>query len=158
MTSHASKKGFSLIEILIFVSIISVILVAAAGYVIKLLFVLNVNRHKALASYYTEDTKAWLDGERETNWQTVVDASSVSGTVYCLNNELELEDQLSDFAEGACTTADGIGTRVPQIYKRELTLTTNATQSQVTASVVVSWVEGEKNQSVTLQTIYFPWY
>lgn len=151
------SDGFSLFEVLIFVAIISTVLIAAASYMVRLLVTLNINQHKSLASYYAEDVKNWLDGERQTSWLDLVSKSSTTGTTYCVNNALPLLATLSTLTAGSCSNYNGVGVREPRIYKRELTLTTTPTESQVSAHIVVSWQEGGKTFSIPLDTIYFPW-
>ena len=57
-------KGFSIIEVIVFTSMLSVVLVAAVGYTVRLVFTMTHNRHKLMATHYVEEVKEWYVKER----------------------------------------------------------------------------------------------
>ena len=61
-------RGFSLIEVMIFVSILGIVFIITIGYVINLLRTMKVNEHKVMATYYAEELREWLKSEKEADW------------------------------------------------------------------------------------------
>src|SRR3990167_6886792 len=70
--SHSNSlnlnKAFTLIEIMIFVSLLSMVLIVAVGYVTRLLMNMKVGEHKIYATFYVEEVSEWLISERYADW------------------------------------------------------------------------------------------
>src|SRR3989344_8270460 len=94
------NKAFTLIEIMIFVSLLSIVLIVTVGYVTRLLMNMKVNEHKIFATFYVEEVSEWLLGERESDWNNFHSKASVSapGTTYCLNNSLSPNNTINILA------------------------------------------------------------
>ncbi|MFA9288588.1 MAG: prepilin-type N-terminal cleavage/methylation domain-containing protein [Weeksellaceae bacterium] len=154
------NQGFTIIELIIFITLLSTILVVAASYVTRLLYNMTTNEHRVKARFYAEEVVEWLNGERQSDWQAFQNEASVAGTVYCLNGTISLDTLLQDLTPGACSGTNngyvGVGNRAPKIFKRELTLTKNTASNatQVTARITVSWVDRDIEYSVPIETIY----
>lgn len=154
--------GFSIIEIIVFVSLLSIILVAAVGYTVRLVFTMTHNRHKILATHYVDEVKDWLDGERESDWEVFQGRSSTgTGTTYCMNAPLQLLTRLNTLAAGACGF-NGIGAVIPTnplIYRRTLTLQKDQAETArtVTATIRVSWRDEGVLYTESIETIYSLW-
>ncbi len=151
------QKGFSIIEIMVFVTILNLVFVAAVSLVISSLFRMRVNIHRARAVFYAEELKEWLNGEREADW---LGLSGRVGSTLCANNQLNLNTSFTDFATGTCPFT-GVGANNPRIFRRRLTLT-QSTPTQITAIIEVSWNESSANGSLqqfdeTIQTVYTNW-
>src|SRR3989344_8441570 len=88
------NKAFTLIEIMIFVSLLSMVLIVTVGYVTRLLMNMKVSEHKIFATFYVEELSEWLISERYADWDGFQSRASVSapGTSYCLNNSLNPSD------------------------------------------------------------------
>lgn len=156
-------KGFTLLEVMIFTTILSVVLVAAAAFTTRLVYNLRINEHKIYANIYSSELMEWLSSEREADWTSIYNAATNSpGTTYCVNDDLQLTTTMADIlptAGGSCLY-NGITGKTPTIYKRELILVRNGV-NQVTATVRVSWQErnsgGLATYSDELQAVYTSW-
>ncbi|PIV09823.1 hypothetical protein COS31_05550 [Candidatus Roizmanbacteria bacterium CG02_land_8_20_14_3_00_36_15] len=150
MTKNISKS-FSLIEVLVFISILSILFVAAASTTIFALRNMKINEHKILATYYGEELLGWLRGEKENDWNSFLLQSDTFPLykVYCFK-----ETPISDWgSNNSCLADDWLSA----IYKRELYLSKNDDSSQVNVRIVVSWTELEVNYSVPLSTVFTIW-
>lgn len=147
------KSGFSLVEVLIFVSILSLFFVVVAATTMSSLRTTKINERKILASRYAQEAVAWLKGQKETNWSSFVVYSAPTGTTYCFNTTPIAAWPSS----GSCAAFGGLD---PALYKREVTLTSidcSGTICQVNVAVAVQWQELEKTYNVPLNTIFSIW-
>lgn len=147
--------GFSIIEVIIFIGILSVVLTAALGFTIKMIMTVRINEHRLRASHYVEEVVEWLNGEREADWEVFESFSSTGGTVYCINQPLAINNTLATLATGACTS-NGL---TPAIYHRELTLSKDSltTATRVAATIQVTWIEDGVQYVEQIQTGYSVW-
>lgn len=158
-----TKRGFTLLEVMIFTTILSVVLVSAAAFTTRLVYNLRINEHKILANVYASELLEWLNSEREANWNTVYNmASNSPGTTYCVNGNILVTTLSTDTTVFRIPVAgnpcgfDGITGRNPAIFRRELILVRNST-NQVTATVRVTWQEAGVTYSDEIQAIYTSW-
>lgn len=159
----ANKKGFTLLEVMIFTTILTVVLVSAAAFTTRLVYNLRINEHKIFANIYASELLEWLTSEREANWNNVYSVASNSpGTTYCVNGNLTVNTTFADTTVFRIPTVgnpcifNGITGRPPTIFKRELILVRNGT-NQVNVTVRVSWQEGATTYSDEIQAIYTSW-
>lgn len=147
------KSGFSLVEVLIFVTILSLFFIVVAATTMSSLRTAKINERKILASRYAQEAAQWLKGQKESNWEAFVAYSSSGGTNYCFN-----QTPITAWpSTGLCSDFTGLD---PAIYKREVTLTSvdcSGTICQVNLAVSVRWQELEKTYSVPLNTILSVW-
>jgi len=147
------KNGFSLMEVLIFVSILGLFFVAAASVTTYLISTLKSNEYKTIASHYAEEALEWIRSQKEGDWAEFVtkDTSAGGGTSYCLKT-LDAWP-----AEGSCSPADVFGN--PTIFKREAIIKKIATTpiTQVDIQVTVSWQERGREMSLPLKTVLKLW-
>ena len=150
-----TQFGFSIIEVIIFIGILSVVLTAALGFTIKMIMTVRVNEHRLYATHYVEEVTEWLNGEREADWEEFESHATTGGTVYCINNTLAISTLFDDLTTGACTT-NGL---TPAIYQRELTLSKDipTTATRVSATVQVTWIEEGVQYVEQIQTGYSVW-
>ncbi len=155
----ANKKGFTLLEVMIFTTILTIVLVSAAAFTTRLVYNLRINEHKVFANVNASELLEWLTSEREANWSNLYNAAgNAPGTTYCVNGNLTVSTTFADptvFTAAPCAF-NGITGRVPAIFKRELILTRNGT-NQVTATVRVSWQEGATVYADEIQAVYTSW-
>jgi len=154
-------SSFSIIEVIVFASMLSVILVAAVGYTVRLVFTMTHNRHKLLATHYVEETQEWLNGERESDWQQFQDYSTTTGRTYCINDPLDLSSTMASLSIAVCDFT-GVGTATatnPLIYRRRLILSKDRpeTASRVTATIQVSWQDEGVLYTEEIVTVYSVW-
>lgn len=141
------KKGFSLIEVLVFVTILSLFFVAAMAVTTYSLRTMKTNQYKILAAHFAEEGLEWLRGQKEDDWTAFIalDTSLGSPTTYCLST-------LDFSSPGECGENYTLGT--PQIFKRELSIENipdNFNPDQVNATVTVVW---EGGTPVEVQTVF----
>lgn len=87
-----NNDGFSIIEILVFVAIISFLFIALTATVTSALRRMGTAEHRVYATHYAEELQEWLRAEKESDWNTFVARDiSGSGTLYCFNTELNFE-------------------------------------------------------------------
>ena len=159
---NTGKKGFSIIEIIVFMTLLSVVLVAGVGYTARLIITMSHNRHQLLATHYTDELKEWLGGEREVDWENFQDHASVAGIEYCLNNRLDLSDTidtiLTSASLGGCSFTGVSGTD-PLIYQRTLFLRKDVaeTATRLRATIRVAWRDEGVLYQEEVQTVYSVW-
>jgi len=144
-----NNKSFTLIEVLVFVSILALFFVSAAVITTASLRNMQINQHKILAVHYGEEGLEWIKGEKEKNWNAFTSKSGNSGNTYCLNS---LSSSSLSSAE-SCSDSDHFGT--PSIFQREATLTTDS--NEVKVEIIVKWSELGKEYSVPITTILSVW-
>ncbi len=139
-------RGFSLIEVLVFVTILSLFFVAASSVSIVSLRNLKSNENKILATRYAEELVDWLSGEKEDDWNIFYNKSSNAGTVYCFNNLV-----ITWPASGACASYG-----LSAFFKREATLKRGLIGSdpKIDVTVDVSWSEASQTLKVPIKTIF----
>lgn len=142
---HSLQEGFSLIEIMVFVGIFSMVFISAISYAISSLYRMKLTEHRTKALFYAEELKEWLDGEHENDW--ILFHAKASGQTYCVNQALELNMSISSLTSGNCGM-NGVSGSTPRIFRRTVTLTSN-TPTQVTAHIEITWNETSANGSIT---------
>jgi len=157
------KNGFSIIEIMIFVSLISMVLVAATGYTRQLLQTMHYNQNKMLATRDIDDVIEWLNQEREIDWQNFQSkAMTAPGANYCMNATIGLSAPITALVITNPISNCGFTRTVSgRSFKRIVNLQKNTantvTANIVTATITVSWVEGTQPLSETVQKTYSLW-
>lgn len=163
-----NESGFSLIEILVAVMILSVVLVASAQAVSRSIQSLSVEEHRIYAAYLAEEMADWLNTEREINWQTFTTfaSSPPNPRVYCVNMNVDpsaatpptLATVLS--VTGDCTgQARGItgmaALGVPQIFHRVVELQPVGNPiTRINVLVRVRWNDYGQNYEVPVRTSF----
>lgn len=167
-------RSFSLVEVLVFVSILSVFFVIAASVATVSLKNMKANEHKLLATHYARQLEDWLRAQKEIGWggsawasgtpttftewvtKNAVVNSGVYTTSYCFNTPVINSWPLST---GLCSGLyDGLN---PQIFDRSVTLTSYSAAGssppyiyQVNADVRVAWQELGQPYNVTTKSEY----
>lgn len=157
MVKKKLQRGFSLLEVMVFVTILNIVFVASASFVITSLYRMKINEHKTRATYYAEELQEWLYGEREADWPALLSRSvpAPNSITYCANNRLNLNTVFNDanfpVATNVNCQTDGINGDVPRIFRRRMTLST-VSANQIRAQIEVSWNEISPNGGQTLFT------
>ena len=141
------NSAFSLIEVLIFISILSIFFVAAISVAVTSLRNMQINEHKIVATRYSQELLDWLRAEREENWVTFYDKST--GT-YCFNDS----DISWDGGVVDCQDVYSLGSGIK--YKREVNLS-RASSTQVEIKIITEWQELGNTYSVPINTIVAIW-
>ena len=146
--THASPRrrlaAFSLVEVLVFVTVVGLSFTTAALISSFSLKVAKTNEAKILATRYAEELAEWLRGEKEADWEIF------KGKVgdWCFNAS-PISNANGWQSSGSC------GSYVlGQKYKRDLTISQTSDPNQLDISVVVSWQEGSNSLSVPVHTVF----
>lgn len=140
-----NNKSFSLVEVLVFVTILSLFFVAAVTITTFNLRNLKTQEHKIVATRYAEEASEWVKQEKEDDWQIF---TTHNGN-YCLNS-----NPLA-WNSGGCSTYS-LGT--PGIFKRDLIITDYSNPvDKVDIRITVGWLENGVPQSVILKSVYNLW-
>ena len=143
------KKSFSLIEVLVFVSIVALFFVAAAAVSVATLRNMIINEHKIVATRYAEELSEWLRSEKEADWNlfyTNVSASACGLTNRCFTSVAGSEDQVWLNSCNPCGLIDNL-------YSRTVDFSTNpGPPPRVDTTVNVSWQELGNTYTVPIKT------
>jgi len=156
-----ARKSFSLVEVLVFVSILSLFFITAVSITTFSIRNLKIQEHKILATRYAEEGIEWVKQEKEDGWQDLPGVTGFSsrdistngtGTSYCLNsNPIDWSNQSN------CSDIYSLGSPVG-IFKRVLTVTNSGTPvDSINANVTVSWKENNTVQSVVVKSVLNLW-
>lgn len=156
--SLQKSDGFSLIEVLVFMTLISIVLISAVGFTLNLVHTMSYNQHKLYATHYVQDMKEWLDAEREIDWQAFQNYATTTGRSYCANNALNPTDTMTVLSTGTCNFT-GVGTQDPRIFRRRIIMTkdVSGTANRVTVVFEVGWMEDDVLQTETITSVYSLW-
>ena len=133
-------NGFSLIEVLIFISILSLFFVVAAAVTTASLRNMKINEHKILATRYAEELLEWLRSEKEKDSDTFVNSLLYDSTI-CFN-ELNWHNDCND-------------QEIDKIFTRKATI--GHPMDKVTISIEVSWSEPGGTYMVPINTVFTVW-
>lgn len=145
----AKKKAFSLIEVLVFITILSLFFVAAMAVTTFSLRNMKASEYKILAAHLAEEGMEWVRSEKEADWSQFTDKDTLGGTTYCIKN-LNWNNSVP------CTNYT-LGT--PAIFKRELKVD-NQAGNPITATdieITVSWTDGTTVFEVPVKTVLKVW-
>lgn len=150
----ANKKGFSLLEVIVATSLLSIILVASVSFTTSLIKNMEYNKTKLYATRHLDDLKEFVDGERLSDWSSFATKASQSGNKFCFNQLISDKTQMP--SSSACIKFEGVIESVgPKIFKREVTLSGNI--NKVTATFAVSWQQGGRTYTEDAVTVYTQW-
>lgn len=154
MKKRCIKSGFSILEVIVAVSLLSIVLVSAVSYTTYLMRNMTYNQNKLYATRHLDDLKEFVDGERLSDWIAFAGkASSLGGNVYCFNGMIVATTTIP--STGTCTLFTGITSVPPQIFKRELNLKGGV--DGVTATFTVSWQQDGKEYKEEAVSVYTQW-
>ncbi len=139
-----TDKSFSLIEVLVFVTIISIFFVMAVAATTVAVRNMKYNEHKIIASHYARQLEEWLRAEKEIDW------NSFTGNIgtHCFN------DIIISWPGTSPCPPPALNGLTPPIFDRELILSWDVNPIQVTASITVSWNDLGRNYSITENTVF----
>lgn len=153
------NEGFSLIEVLVFISILSIFFIAAITVSVASLKHMKVNEHRMLATRYAEELAEWIRTEKDINWDNFVSkAGGNNGNTYCFNDQITSATDFPAVGNCAAPYYTGITGTNPLIFKREVTLTKQGSPVyQVNVTVLTEWLENGVPYSVPIQQVYTIW-
>ncbi len=146
------KNGFSLVELLVFITIVGLFFVSAVTISVATLRNLKASEHRLIATRYSEELGEWLTEQKEFSWEAFVARATTSGLTYCFPSS-----PISDFWPAPASNCP-LGQLNPTIYTRKVTLISFNSDNQVKADIIISWNEaGGTPQSLQLIQTYAVW-
>jgi len=161
-------KAFSLIEVLIFITILSLFFIVAVSVMIVSLRASKINEHKILAKHYAEELYEWLRAEKEENWggysatypgsdpETFTYKATKLQHEYCfLTSPIVEWSSPANFDSCSYSLNNGI-------FRRYVILTAaspdaNSYINEVKAEIVVDWEESGVTYSVPINSTFSIW-
>ena len=140
------RQGFSLIEVLLFITILRLIFIAAAGVGIVSIRNSQNSLNKIRATHYAEEAINWLSSQKNADWLIfIANASPPPGAVYCFNIE-----PVSAWPSGAGNCVSN--QLIDSLFTREVILTYDSVLDSVDVDIQVTWSEGGNNYSVPISS------
>ncbi len=144
ISGHVPKRAFTLIEVLVFISIFSTAIITILTIVNYAGFSLKNAQNKIFATHYAEELVEWLKYQRDSGGYTLLESKSfVGGVTYCFN-DVNISWPI---ASGGC----GENYNLHNFYKRELTLDTDTLNNQINATINTYWKVLGRTSSVEIQ-------
>ena len=140
------KRGFSLIEVLVFVTILSLFLITAASIITVSMRQNSLKVHMLKATHYNEQLLDWIKTEKETDWNAFVNWGDVAGKTYCFT------DSAFSWSIATCDYT------LDSVFKRYAILkTVGSPVSQVEVTIYTDWRDISTIQSTKLHTVFTIW-
>jgi Tfp pilus assembly protein PilV len=140
------RRGFSLIEVLIFVTILSLFLIVAAAIITASIRQNTVKVNFLKATHYNQQLLEWIRNEKEIDWNTFVSRGSAVGTSYCFT---------SDVFTWSIAPCDY---DLAALFKRYAVIkTVGSPVTQVEVAIGSDWQEGGNTNTTKLHTVYSIW-
>ncbi len=147
-------KAFSLIEVLVFVSILSIFFVGAAAVATAALRDMKIIEHKIIATRYSEELLEWLRAEKETDWNVFANSGHAGK---CQPSETLCFNTL-DWNSGCnVSCSKGLNNLYGRSVKFQVLPVSPALPTQVTVSIEVSWSELGNTYTIPIKTNFTIW-
>ncbi len=147
-TRNLRSSGFTIIEVLIFVSLITMLFVVITYGITATLRDARISEKKIIATHHGDELKEWLRSEKETDWQvfiSFIESSDSDTTTYCFPTN---EENLGWNHLGPCADYDSNG------FKRQVVLSLDSGHTQATIDIQVSWLDTKNNYHINNQTVF----
>ncbi|MFH0773334.1 MAG: prepilin-type N-terminal cleavage/methylation domain-containing protein [bacterium] len=143
------KKSFSLIEVLVFVAILSLFLIISASVVTVSMQRNTLQIHMIKATHYNDLLLGWIKNEKELNWNDF--AANTGNTTYCFETDTPSWSK-AVIDKNDCTATLG------GMYRRYAVFNTNmALSAQIETTIYTEWQEGGNSHSAKLHTLFTLW-
>jgi len=148
--------AFSLIEVIIFVSILSILFVGAAGVTSFMYKQNQLQVIQLIATHQSEELYQWLRGERTGDWDTFVshlsNGNTAQNTVFCFS------DADSDWS-GIVATVSSCPYSLDSRYRRSATFHVDSLTAPTQVNVVIStdWNEAGHVRSKIFTSTFTQW-
>jgi|WetSurSiteA1Bulk_404760.scaffolds.fasta_scaffold00731_2 Tfp pilus assembly protein PilV len=148
-----NNKGQSLFEVVVAISVITLIIVAMIILTTTSIRNNSYSRNKTVASRYSQEAIEWLRGQRDASWPTFYGKTSTIPRYYCFKVSPLTPTWPS---AGLCGDSDYINSNT--IFKRQLTLTRDPLNGDfIIADVAVSWTDGQGEHKAESVTYFSDW-
>lgn len=147
---NKKNKGQSLFEVVIALGVISLILVTIISLTLLSVKNTSATKSRSQATRLSQDTKEWLGIEKNKSWSDFVAKTAVSKR--CLK---ELDWTTAGI--GSCNYLSETDNVAGTLFDREITMSINGQQTEVTTVVDVSWTDSQGFHKITTSTIFQNW-
>jgi len=146
------KRSFSLIEVIIFTSILSIIFVAAASVMTYTMKQNSIQIDKLYASHYNDELSEWIKGERETSWSDFAGYALTdfpNESTYCFNEENpKWNSTINSINECPFSLND-------QFRRYAVIKAANSNPTtRIEVAIITEWMEGSSVRSSNFQSVY----
>lgn len=157
------NKGFTLIEVLIFTTLISFIFITLSYLAVNSIQNSKIGAHKILATHYAEELREVLRNQKEDDWTNFISSIPLSPTIIITcYGPLSLTGSASTepYSTDQCKAAQFVvGTAPDAIFKRYVSMKryidTHPTKpNQVDVDITVEWIDGGRTFTVPLNTVF----
>lgn len=152
-----SVGSFTLIEVVIFIGILSMFFVAGISVASYSLRTMKSNEYKIKATQYAEELMEWMKAQKEIDWQSFVINKVGSGNSYCFNTTITTWP-----APGACLSTDfnlpSDYSSTNNVFRRNVSLSGDGPPvTQVYVNIQVQWKEPSGTITVPLNSTLTLW-
>lgn len=151
------KKSFSLIEVLIFIAILSVFMVTSASVITVSMHQNSLQINKLKATHYNNQLLEWIRSEKEIDWNSL-EAKASPSSVYCFCDEALAWTTAIGDKNNCCPTP------LSGLFRRYLTLTAStyaptgfSSTSQIAVTIYTEWQGAGNAYSSKLHTLFSQW-
>lgn len=158
-------KAFSLIEVLIFTTILSLFFVVAVSVLTVSIRASKLNEHKIYAKHYADELYEWLISEKEKNWggnstdqSTFTFKASQDTGEYCFQSS-----PISGWSAPITTSVNDCPNSLHGIFRRYAIFQpytvspTNPYIDRVKITIEVQWEELGKTYTVPITSVLSVW-
>lgn len=135
------SKGFTIIEVLVFITLISLIFITVSYAITKTLQNTKFNEYKLVATHHVDELQEWLRYQKEADWSSFI----THNETYCFN-----QTEITWGYSGSCT--DFLDDSY-NMFKRSVTFTPDSS-TQMSVHIEISWTVGSGVQSVVSDTVF----
>ncbi len=169
--SHHDAEAFTLIEVVIFIAISSIILISIVSLSVNITRQTNTSHHKLYATRYADELAEWLRIQKEISWQDFYTKSQATvDRKFCVNDAIALMSGLNllepytspeDCPYTGIVHSDPAPTptiSAPRIFKRYIVFDEQTSNTKsVKGTIRVEWREaGIAPYSVQIETLFAP--
>lgn len=164
--NRSLAEAFTLIEVVIFIAISSIILIAIISLSVNITRQSIISRHKLYATHYADELAEWLRIQKEIGWQNFYTYSqSTPSRQFCVNDIITLESVMALLTPMSILDDcpySGIGTAPtepgPKIFRRYVEFSIQPDNAKnVKGTIRVEWLEANNaTYDVQIETLFAP--
>lgn len=149
------KKSFSLIEVLIFVTILSLFLIIAVSIITVSMRQNTLKINMLKATHYNEQLLDWIRSEKEMDWN--IFTGNAGNFTYCFKDDVWLTWPSAVTNKDSCLYNLGTDTKYRRYAIFQTTTLPNGIVTQVGVTVYSDWQEAGNTHSTKLDSLFTVW-